>query len=130
MSCLLVPISFHTYIFLSDIVFKRFVWNKTKNRKNRRLRPVGAILTLFSLGNRRAPSSDLTGWIDAVSSTNIRDDSQCLMSSQAPGGFATSESIALSSTDGFKKDSQLSEQNFTVIPEFVRRVPQLVGTIL
>ena len=59
-----------------------------------------------------------------MSSSEAQYDSPCLLSTQ---GFATSESIALSSTEGFMRNSQAREKNPTNIkPEFVQRVPQLV----
>ncbi|KAJ7369746.1 Protein zgrf1 [Desmophyllum pertusum] len=74
-----------------------------------------------SNGDQRAPSSDFT-WIDSISSSNAHNESPCLLSTQ---GFATSESIALSSTEGFIRNSQLTEEKLVETPEFVQRVPRL-----
>lgn len=62
--------------------------------------------------------------MDSISSSEAHYDSPCLLPTQ---GFATSESLALSSTEGFMTMSQAREGNPTDIkPEFVQRVPQLV----
>jgi len=64
-------------------------------------------------------------WIDSIPSSDAQNDSPpFLLSTQ---GFATSESIALSSSEGFMKNSQARERNPTnTKPDFVQRVPQLV----
>ena len=84
---------------------------------------VALFLTSYYSGDQRAPSSSLS-WIDSISPSEAQYDSPCLLSTQ---GFATSESIALSSTEEFMRNSQAREENPTNIkPVFVQRVPQLV----
>ena len=84
---------------------------------------VALFLTSYYSGDQRAPSSSLS-WIDSISSSEAQYDSPCLLSTQE---FATSESIALSSTEGFMRNSHAREENPTNIkPVFVQRVPQLV----
>ena len=75
------------------------------------------------LGEQKAPSSEFT-WIDSISSTDPCHDSLSLLPTQ---GFATSESIALSSTEGFIRNNHLPQEEAAVIrPTFLQRVPQLV----
>ncbi|KAL9961786.1 hypothetical protein ACROYT_G030806 [Oculina patagonica] len=74
--------------------------------------------------DQRAPPSNLT-WIDSISSRDADEDSPCPLNTQ---GFATSESIALSSTEGFIRNSQLpGEEDTDNRREIVQRVPQLSG---
>jgi len=87
--------------------------------------PLPLLISILSYsGDQKAPSLSLS-WIDSISSSDVQNDSPpFLLSTQ---GFDTSESIALSSTEGFMKNSQAGERNPTDIrPEFVQRVPQLV----
>ena len=77
------------------------------------------------LGDQRIPSSDLTTWVDSILSTDVCEDSPHFMSG-LERGFATSESLAMSSTKGFIKSSQFVDQNRPGISDFVQRVPQLV----
>lgn len=77
------------------------------------------------LGDQRIPPSDLTTWVGSISSMDTCEDSPYLMSG-VERGFATSESLALSSTKGFIKSSQFADQNRPGISDFVQRVPQVV----
>lgn len=65
------------------------------------------------------PWSDRTGWLD----TN-QDSSPCLLTAER---FATSDSLALSSTEGFLNRRQVAEQEVSQTHTGpVQRVPQLV----
>lgn len=65
------------------------------------------------------PWSDRTGWLDTS-----QDSSPCLLTAER---FATSDSLALSSTEGFLNRRQVAEQEFPRTHTGpVQRVPQLV----
>ena len=66
-----------------------------------------------------APWSDRTGWLDTG-----QDLSPCSLTTER---FATSDSLALSSTEGFLNRRQVPEQEFSQTHTgAVQRVPQLV----